>query len=422
MEVSLAVWMRNHPWWALTTTLIIVAGITIFILYLAKVHPFYKKNGSKVKFKANLSTSRGLNRVDPPDDLRNATEEELTAMGVQSNGTYKVSVEPPSRWVYENDLFYDRFHFEQKLHGYREQDPSAFVATLTNVSGQYYNMYINMNEDFFRKGFANSISEQVTAAQAETNINDMIALHNARDPTKMVLLQGTWDARPSSTGARNNLDTYEFNVQNPITTRMNRNLATANLDAKTLTEQERAGSLRTAVRYVDYTVQLTTTDSTTIRVYISDPDHKMADKAVLINGVPMFYDYVADQLVTTRSANTVSFWNGNLAESKLINNQEGEQNDDPYNTRMVNAFAENLVGIPIVLTSTLDTNTLKTLTNDNQVQFDLANSPSIMFRGILDVPNITAANAGTFLAANPKYQVVTFDMPDISLTAAMSIA
>lgn len=414
-------YIKEHPYWFTLLVAVVLTGVVILSLYLAKVSPFYSNKGSKVKFQGDLSTaSRGGNRSTPPTDLRDATESERTAFNAQ--GGYKVSTEGPDRWTYENNLFHDRFHYEQKLHGYREQDASAFVATLTNVSGEYYNMYITLNQDFFRKGFANSIGEQVTDATAETNINDMITLHKATDATKMILLQGVWDARPSSTGARKNTKSYQFNVDTPITTQLNNNIATnaATLDSVQLTSQQRAGSLRTAVRFVDYTIQLTATDSTTIRVYISDADHKMADKAVLINGVPQFYDFVSNTMVTQRSDNTTSFWNGQQAVAALFGT-ENETNNDPYRTKMSNAFSENLVGIPIVLTNEFNTGTLKTLTSANQLQFNLANSPSVLFSGILNVPGVTASTAGAFLANNPKYQIATFDIPDIALTASLTI-
>ncbi len=433
MWTDLSTYAREHPYKFAGFAFLAVAyitGLVFLILYASGTWPDTSSKSAAVKIEGDLNTTSRIGGAYArlPDDARAPSEDEQKNFGLPGEGSYILTSQPFGRWTFEHNaetpnqqIFSDKFHpaLDGGKYGYYV-DGSGKEVKLTNVSGAYYNLYLTLAPDMFTNGFQSEFgSEDVTAASAQTLVDTMVSVYTAQAPSTFLLLQGTAESLPCSGGARPSATLFQFNVDVPVASTMNPGIDFSQIESQQLAVGN--GSLRACIAYVDYTVELDANNSTTIRVYVSDCEGKMGDKCILIDGTVNWYDFVADELVTVRNENCLSFWNGQQAEAAILGT-EAEDRTDFFKDPMLTAFADHTVGMPVELATAFNTADLKEISPRQELKFALSNSPSVRFRDVLNIPGVTEENVVQTLIDNPKYQVIFYDMPNLSLTAELSIA
>jgi len=424
--------MRDEPWTkpqiagVSTLVIVFVIGLLFLVLWATGVLPKQTTSAGTLQINGRLTTSsRQQQRV--PDTCSTPTEEELAYYTAEQQDTTLLRICPPGQdgaWDETPASFVGYSHTLNKdLFELNNVDEDVLVE-LTNVKGAYYNLYIKTKEDMWSSGFAADASE--TAAETKTGIDVMVADLATINPTTLVMLQGTGAATPcTSATARDSLELYTFDVVTPVDTTLNSALDLSTLTDATFSDLRLNGFLRLGFRYIDYVIKLNATTTTTIRVFGHDCQGKMGDKAyVTSDGTVQWYDHVADAMVTTRNDDCLSFWNGNIVRQKLTGVDYEDTGDDELLEQQYfsTAFRESLVGITMnVNNASFGTATLKAMTPSQKLKFKLSNSKYVKFRGILTVDGVTSENVTQQLIDNPKYQVVFYDMPDLSLSAELTI-
>lgn len=403
---------------------VFIIGLVFMILWATGVLPKQSSAGTLQINGRLTSSSRAQARV--PDTCSTPTDAEMAYFTAEQQDTTLLRICPPGQdgaWddtpasfvAYSRTLNKDLFELNNV-----DED---ILVELQNVKGAYYNLYIKTKEDMWSRGFA---ADSSTTAETKVGLDAMVSHLATVDPTTLVVIQGTGAATPcTSATARDSIELYTFNVVSPVDTELNSPLDLSKLTDATFNDSRLNGLLRLGFRYIDYVVKLNATTSSTIRVFGHDCQGKMGDKAfVTSDGTVQWYDHVADAMVTTRNDNCLSFWNGNVVRQKLTGVDYEEFGTDELLEQQYfsTAFRESLVGMTVTVNNaSFSTATLKAMTPSQKLKFKLSNTKYVKFRGILTVPGVTTENVTQQLIDNPKYQVVFYDMPDLSLSAELTI-
>lgn len=432
-------WIKAHPWW--TTFIVVCLGVIIWIIvaYFISSYPFNSDDDSLskkagVKFQGKLTAeSRAHLKLEQKEEPTVA--EACTVPTDEEAQKYRLD---PSRELIcsqEMDhielLQFRGFDVNLGKYFYTQPGKSDLVVDLINVSGTYYSLYLTLVEDYLSKGFnGGDQSGEFDLDEIKASIAAMGTLHfDQFDATKTAILQGTNSPTPcTGTTGREGLDTFTFDVANPTTTSLNPTLDFSQLVEQTISGESLAGCLRVSAKFVDYTVKVTDTFTAVIRVYLSDCEGRMGDKALVVNGVPQWYDYEQKSMVTTRTDKVLSFWNQRFVQDQLgliPSDQKGEDEvitesgDDPTQEDFIGAFRQHLIGMPITVTNSFTTTDLKALAAKTKtLNLTIGNSPKVLFRDIKSHPAVVAGgDAIELLQSKPELQLLYYDMPDLSLTA-----